>query len=42
MSIKESAIKQFGKQAEAYSKGSIFPDRDHLSKLNSQKPQGVS
>ncbi len=31
MSIKESAIKQFGKQAEAYSKGNIFVDGIHLS-----------
>lgn len=33
MGIKENAKKQFGKQAEAYSKGSIFPDRDHLSEI---------
>jgi ubiquinone/menaquinone biosynthesis C-methylase UbiE len=31
--IKENAKKQFGKQAEAYSKGSIFPDRDHLAEI---------
>ena len=40
MGTKESAIKQFGKQAEAYSKGSIFPDRDHLSKI--VKKSGVA
>ena len=33
MGIKESAIKQFGKQAEAYSKGNIFVDGFHLSKI---------
>jgi ubiquinone/menaquinone biosynthesis C-methylase UbiE len=33
MGIKESAIKQFGKQAEAYSKGNIFMDGFHLSKI---------
>ncbi len=31
--IKENAKKQFGRQAEAYSKGSIFPDRDHLAEI---------
>jgi ubiquinone/menaquinone biosynthesis C-methylase UbiE len=33
MGIKESAIKQFGKQAQAYSKGNIFVDGFHLSKI---------
>ncbi|NJD04861.1 MAG: class I SAM-dependent methyltransferase, partial [Ruminiclostridium sp.] len=33
MGIKENAIKQFGKQAEAYSKGNIFVDGFHLSKI---------
>jgi ubiquinone/menaquinone biosynthesis C-methylase UbiE len=33
MGIKESAIKQFGKQAVAYSKGNIFVDGFHLSKI---------
>jgi len=33
MGIKENAIKQFGKQAEAYSKGNIFVDVFHLSKI---------
>lgn len=31
--IKEKARRQFGKQAQAYSKGSIFPDRDHLAEI---------
>ena len=33
MGIKESAIKQFGRQAEAYSKGNIFVDVVHLSEV---------
>lgn len=33
MGIKENAIKQFGKQAKAYSKGNIFVDGFHLSKI---------
>ncbi|VVB84412.1 Putative arsenite methyltransferase [uncultured archaeon] len=33
MGIKESAIKQFGRQAEAYSKGNIFVDGVHLSEV---------
>lgn len=33
MGIKENTIKQFGKQAEAYSKGFIFQDSVHLSKI---------
>ncbi len=33
MGIKESAIKQFGRQAEAYSKGNIFVDEVHLSEV---------
>lgn len=33
MGIKESAMKQFGKQAEAYSKGNIFVDGYHLLKI---------
>ncbi len=33
MGIKESAIRQFGRQAEAYSKGNIFVDGFHLSKI---------
>jgi ubiquinone/menaquinone biosynthesis C-methylase UbiE len=33
MGIKESAIKQFGKQAEAYSKGNIFVDEVHLGEI---------
>lgn len=31
--IKESAIQQFGRQAEAYSKGNIFVDGVHLSEV---------
>ena len=33
MGIKENAIRQFGKQAKAYSKGNIFVDGSHLSKI---------
>lgn len=33
MGIKENSIKQFGKQAKAYSKGNIFVDGFHLSKI---------
>ncbi len=33
MGIKESAIKQFGRQAYAYSKGNIFVDGIHLSEV---------
>ncbi len=33
MGIKESAIKQFGSRAEAYSKGNIFVDGVHLSEI---------
>lgn len=33
MGIKESAIMQFGKQAEAYAKGNIFVDVVHLSEV---------
>jgi len=33
MGIKESAIKQFGRQAEAYSRGNIFVDEVHLSEI---------
>ncbi len=33
MGIKENAIKQFGKQAEAYAKGNIFVDVVHLSEV---------
>ncbi|VVB90093.1 Putative arsenite methyltransferase [uncultured archaeon] len=33
MGIKESAKKQFGKQAEAYAKGNIFVDVVHLSEV---------
>ncbi len=33
MGIKESAIRQFGRQAEAYSKGNIFVDGVHLSEI---------
>jgi SAM-dependent methyltransferase len=33
MGIKESAIRQFGKQAEAYAKGNIFVDEVHLSEV---------
>ncbi len=33
MGIKENAIRQFGKQAKAYSKGNIFVDGVHLSKI---------
>ncbi len=33
MGIKESAIKQFGRRAEAYSKGNIFVDGTYLSKI---------
>ncbi len=33
MGIKESAIRQFGKQSEAYSKSNIFVDGFHLSKI---------
>lgn len=33
MGIKKSAMEQFGRQAEAYSKGSIFPDQEHLSEI---------
>ncbi len=33
MGIKESAIKQFGRQAEAYAKGNIFVDGIHLSEV---------
>ncbi|MFA4955864.1 MAG: methyltransferase domain-containing protein [Candidatus Methanoperedens sp.] len=33
MGIKENAMKQFGKQAEIYSKANIFVDRFHLSKI---------
>src|SRR3972149_167978 len=33
MGIKENAIKQFGRQAEAYAKGNIFVDVIHLSEV---------
>ncbi|MFZ3060195.1 MAG: methyltransferase domain-containing protein [Candidatus Methanoperedens sp.] len=33
MGIKESAIRQFGSRAEAYSKGNIFVDGVHLSEI---------
>ncbi|MCZ7357976.1 MAG: methyltransferase domain-containing protein [Candidatus Methanoperedens sp.] len=33
MGVKENAIKQFGKRAEAYSKGNIFVDGVHLSEV---------
>jgi len=33
MGIKENAMKQFGKRAEAYSKGNIFVDGVHLSEV---------
>ncbi len=33
MGIKQNAIRQFGRQAEAYSKGNIFVDREHLSEV---------
>ncbi len=33
MGVKESAIRQFGRQAEAYSKGNIFVDGVHLSEV---------
>ncbi|HEY9245791.1 MAG TPA: methyltransferase domain-containing protein [Candidatus Methanoperedens sp.] len=33
MGIKETAIKQFGKQAEVYSKENILVDREHLSEI---------
>ncbi len=33
MGIKENAIKQFGRQAQAYSKGNIFVDGFHLSEV---------
>jgi len=36
MGIKENAMKQFGKQAEIYSKATIFVDGFHLSKIVEQ------
>ncbi len=33
MGIKENAIKQFGRRAEAYAKGNIFVDGVHLSEI---------
>ncbi|MCZ7399652.1 MAG: methyltransferase domain-containing protein [Candidatus Methanoperedens sp.] len=40
MGIKESAIRQFGSRAEAYSKGNIFVDGVHLSEI--VKKSGVA
>ena len=40
MGIKESAIRQFGRRSEAYSKGNIFVDGVHLSEI--VKSSGVT